>query len=73
MKASKKPLYEDLTKDDIKAIEEFKDISDELANQIAEAIRVYTEIIYECYLQERFEEQKAKIIQLPTAKSKRAA
>ena len=73
MKPEKNTQYEDLTKEDIKAVEEFKDISDELAQQIADTIRTYTEIIYACYHQERFKEQKTKIFQLIPAKTKKAA
>ena len=65
--------YKDLTLADIKAVDEFKDIPDELAQQIADTIRTYTEVIYACYQQERFKEQKAKVIQLPMAESKKVA
>ena len=56
--------YPDLRKEDIKACEEFKDMNDELAEQLAEAIRIFTEIIYNCYVEERFEEQKLKVISM---------
>lgn len=69
---SKTP-YGDLTIEDIKACIEFKDVSDELAQQIADAIRVYTEIIYNCYFEERFEEQKAKVISINQGANKKAA
>jgi hypothetical protein len=73
MALEKDMKYKDLTIDDIKALDEFKDISDELAQQIADTIRTYTEIIHACYQQERFKEQKAKVIQLPMVESKKAA
>lgn len=73
MKTQKNTLCKDLTKEDIKAVEEFKDITDELAQQIADTIRTYTEIVYACYQQERFNEQKAKVIQLMAAKANKAA
>lgn len=64
--------FGDLTKEDVKVVEEFRDIPDELAQQIADAIRTYTEIIYQCYFQERFEEQNARVIQLTTVAKKAA-
>lgn len=68
-----KTTYRDLTIEDIKACKEFKDISDELAQQIADAIRIYTEIIYNCYTEGRFEEQKAKVISIKQEANKKAA
>lgn len=68
-----KTTYRDLTIEDIKACKEFKDISDELAQQIADAIRIYTEIIYSCYTEGRFEEQKAKVISIKQEANKKAA
>jgi hypothetical protein len=52
-------IYNDVTIEDIKKCEGFENISDELAQQIADAIRVHTEIIYRCYIDERFPEQQA--------------
>ena len=70
---SNKTAFQDLSIDDIKSCEEFKNISDEIAEQLAEAIRVFTEIIYKCYMENRFEEQKAKVIELKTKEAKKAA
>lgn len=70
---SNKPAFEDLSIEDIKGCEEFKNISDEIAEQLAEAIRIFTEIIYKCYMENRFEEQKAKVIELKPKEAKKAA
>lgn len=68
-----KTKYEDVTAADVKACKGYEDISDELAQKIADAIRVYTEIIYNCFKEERFEEQKAKVISMGANKNQKAA
>lgn len=68
-----KSNYKDLTIEDVKALDDFKDISDELAQQIADTIRTYTEIFYMCYTESRFDEQKVKVIQLKPGKANKAA
>jgi len=74
MKSEKpKAIHKDLTAKDIKESEGFKEISDELAQKIANAIRVYTEIIYNCFTEERFEEQKAKLVSMNNQEKNKAA
>ena len=76
MKSEKKlpkPKYEDVTAPDVKACKGYESISDEEAQQIAEAIRVYTEIIYNCFKDGKFEEGEAKVISLSCQENKRAA
>ena len=68
-----KTKYEDVTAADVKACKGYEDISDELAQKIADAIRVYTEIIYNCFKEERLEEQKAKVISIGKEEKKKAA
>jgi hypothetical protein len=65
--------YPDVTIDDVKACKGYENISNELAQKIADAIRVYTEIIYNCFKEERFEEQKAKVISIGKQENKKAA
>ncbi len=65
--------YEDVTIADVKTSKGYENISDELAQKIADAIRVYTEIIYNCYKEGRFEEQKAKVVSLNRKENKTAA
>lgn len=57
-KINSNEIYCDVTIEDIKKCEGFENISDELAQKIADAIRVYTEIIYSCYRDNRFPEQQ---------------
>ena len=68
-----KTKYEDVTAADVKACKGYEDISEELAQKIADAIRVYTEIIYNCFKEERLEEQKAKVISIGKGEKKKAA
>ena len=68
-----KTKYEDVTAADVKACKGYEDISEELAQKIADAIRVYTEIIYNCFKEERLEEQKAKVISIGKDEKKKAA
>ena len=68
-----KTKYEDVTAADVKACKGYEDISEELAQKIADAIRVYTEIIYTCFKEERFEEQKAKVISIGKEEKRKAA
>ena len=65
--------YQDVTIEDVKACKGYENISDEMAQKIADAIRVYTEIIYSCFKEERFEEQKAKVISIGKQEYKKAA
>ena len=65
--------YTDVTIEDVKACRGYENISDELAQRIVDAIRVYTEIIYNCFKEERFEEQKAKVISIGKQENKKAA
>lgn len=76
VKNEKKPVktkYEDVTEADVKACKGYESISDEEAQQIADAIRVYTEIIYNCFKDRKFEGGEAKVISLSSNKNKRAA
>lgn len=68
-----KTKYKDVTAADVKACKGYEDVSDELAQRIADAIRVYTEVIYNCFKEERFEEQKAKVICISKEEIKKAA
>jgi hypothetical protein len=76
MKDQKQPNqtnFKDVTIVDVKACKGYEKISDELAQKIADAIRVYTEIIYNCFRQGRFEEQKAKIVSFNQKENRKAA
>ena len=76
MKIGKQPnktKYQDVTAADVKACKGYEDISEELAQKIADTIRVYTEVIYNCFKEERFEEQKAKVISIGKEEKKKAA
>lgn len=68
-----KPKYKDVTAADVKACKGYQDVSDDLAQRIADAIRVYTEVIYNCFKEERFEEQKAKVMSMSKEEIKKAA
>jgi hypothetical protein len=68
-----KPTYEDVTIADVRECKGFEKVSDELAQGIADAIRIYTEIIYNCYLEGRFEEEKAKVLSMNGENKKKAA
>ena len=68
-----KPKYKDVTAADVKACKGYESLSDELAQNIADAIRVYTEVIYNCFREGKFEEQKAKVISLNSKENKKAA
>lgn len=68
-----KPKYKDVTAAEVKACKGYESISDELAHKIADAFRVYTEIIYNCFREGKFEEQKAKVISLNNKENKKAA
>jgi len=57
-----KTKYKDVTAADVKASKGYEGISDELAQGIADAIRVYTEVIYGCFTQSRFDNQSAKVV-----------
>jgi hypothetical protein len=66
-------IHSDIRAADIKECEGFEEINDELAEKIANAIKVYTEIIYNCFKEERFEEQNAKMISLSYEERSKAA
>jgi len=68
-----KAIYKDLTAKDIKECEGLEEINEDLAQKIADAIRVYTEIIYNCFIEERFEEQRAKVISMSKNERNKAA
>ena len=72
-KSPNKTKYKDVTIADVKACKGYEEISDDLAQKIVDAIRVYTEIIYNCFKEERFEEQKAKVISMGANKNQKAA
>ncbi len=67
------PAYEDVNVADVKECKGFEEVSDELAQGIADAIRVYTEVIYNCYVEGRFEEEKVKVISMNRQNKKKAA
>lgn len=76
MKNEKQPTktkYKDVTAADVKACKGYEDISDELAQKIVDAIRVYTEIVYNCFKEGKFEEQQAKVISMNKKENKKAA
>ena len=68
-----KSSYEDVTKADVKGCKGFEEVSDEQAQGIADAIRVYTEVIYNCFAEGRFEEGKPKIVTLHREQTKKVA
>lgn len=68
-----KTKYKEVTAADAKACKGYEDVSDELAQRIADVIRVYTKVIYNCFREERFEEQKAKVISISKEEIKKAA
>lgn len=47
----------DLTIEEIRACEEYKNLSDEQAQRLIETLKIYSEIIYE-YFQEKSKEEK---------------
>lgn len=69
-------MYPDLTIEDVKSCEKFKDLSDEQAQQVIDTTRTYTEIIYTCYQQGRLTKQSgtpSKIIQITQHENNKAA
>lgn len=72
-KEKPKQSYEDVTIADVKGCKEFEELSDEQAQGIADAIRVYTEVIYNCFAEGRFEDRQAKIVTLHREQTKKAA
>ena len=76
MKNQKQPNqthFKDLTIADVKACNGYEQIGDELAQKIVDAIRIYSEIIYNCFTEGRFEEQKAKIVSFNQKENRKAA
>jgi len=76
MNNEKQPIklkYKDVTAADVKACKGYESISDELAQKIADAIRIYTEIIYKGFRERKFEEQEVKVISLNSKENKKAA
>lgn len=68
--------YPDLTIEEVRACEKFKDLSDEQAQQVIDTIRTYTEIIYNCYQQGRLTKQSgtpSKIINIAQHETNKAA
>ncbi len=49
----------DLTIEEIRACEEYKNLSDEQAQHLIETLKIYTQIIYE-YFQKKSEEEKSE-------------
>ena len=72
-KLPNKTKYKDITIGDVKACKGYEEIRDDLAQKIVDAIRVYTEVIYNCFKEEKYEEQKAKVISMGTNKNQKAA
>ena len=70
---SSKVKYPDVTIAEVKECKGYGKINDELAQSIVDAIRIYTEIIYTCYLENRFEEQKTKLISINQEANNKAA
>lgn len=68
-----KTIHSDITAADIKECEGFEEINDELAEKIANVIKAYTEIIYNCFIEERFKEQNAKMVSLSYEERSKAA
>jgi len=68
-----KAKYQDVTIADVKACKGYEDISDEMAQKIVDAIRVYTEIIYNCFKEGGLPEQQAKVISMGKTENKKAA
>jgi hypothetical protein len=64
---------EDVTIAEVKGCQGFEELSDAQAQSIADAIRVYTEIIYNCFVERRLTEEKAKIITLRIEHNQKAA
>lgn len=73
VKSGKNP---DLTIEDVRACEKFKDLSDEQVQQVIDTIRTYTEIIYACYQQGRLTKLSntpSKLINMSSSKTNKAA
>ena len=66
-------IHSDVTIADIKQCDGFESISDELAEKFVDTIKTYTEIIYNCFTEERFEEQNAKMVSLNYEERSKAA
>jgi hypothetical protein len=62
-------VHSDITASDIKQCDGFEEINDELAEKIVAAVKVYTEIIYNCFKEERLKEQKGEVISLSYKKN----
>jgi hypothetical protein len=67
-----KTIYEDASIEDLKACAGFENVSDEDGRNILKAIRIYTEIIFNCFSEERLKEE-AKVITMNTAVKCKAA
>lgn len=68
-----KQAHEDVTISDVLRCAGFEKVSDEQAQCIADAIRVYTEIIYNCFAEGRLAEGKPKVVALYTEQTKKVA
>lgn len=67
------PSYEDVTIADVKECKAFEKVSDEMAQGIADAIRIYTEVIYNCFVEGKLQNKEAKIVTLHREQIKKAA
>jgi hypothetical protein len=68
--------HPDLTIEDVRACEKFKDLSEEQAKQVVDTIRTYTEIIYTCYQQGKLSRQSnthTKLTNIKISETNKAA
>jgi hypothetical protein len=68
--------HPDLTIEDVRACEKFKDLSEEQVKQVIDTIRTYTEIIYTCYQQGKLSRQSnthANLINIKASETNKAA
>ena len=68
--------FPDLTIEDVRACEKFRDLSEEQAKQVVDTIRTYTEIIYTCYQQGKLSRQSnahANITNIKVSETNKAA
>ena len=68
--------HPDLTVEDVRACEKFKDLSEEQVKQVIETIRTYTEIIYTCYQQGKLSRQSnthTNLINIKASETNKAA
>ena len=65
--------YRDITIADVKASKGYETISDELAQQIIDTMKTYTEIIYSSFKECKLEQQSGKVVLMKTSNKKKAA